>query len=102
MSAHRRYLVSTCGAGPGRLAFTDAAAYGHKAARRPVAAVAAPEEYLSIAQLMTRIPLKLQSIYNAIHRGTFVLGIHYLKPGGNGHPVFKWSAVKAWLEQGAP
>lgn len=53
-------------------------------------------EFLSIAQLCRRIPYKEQTIRNLMTRGVFKLGTHYVKP--RGRVIFRWSAVRAWLE----
>jgi len=59
------------------------------------------EEYISAKTLSERIGYKVQSIYNMIHKGTFVLNKHYLKPTPK-KILFKWSAVKLWLEGPTP
>jgi hypothetical protein len=56
------------------------------------------DEYLSIRSLAGRIPYDEQTIRNFISQGVFRRDIHYVKPQGKGRPVFKWSAVRAWLE----
>ena len=38
------------------------------------------DEYISVKILSERIGYKIQSIYNMIHKGTFVLNKHYFKP----------------------
>jgi predicted DNA-binding transcriptional regulator AlpA len=55
------------------------------------------DEYISVKTLSERIGYKVQSIYNMIHKGTFVLNKHYLKPTPK-KILFKWTAVKQWLE----
>jgi len=37
-----------------------------------------------------------QSLYNLIHRGTFILGKHYLKPTPK-KILFKWSKIRKWM-----
>ena len=59
------------------------------------------EEYISVKTLSERIGYKVQSIYNMIHKGAFVLNKHYLKPTPK-KILFKWSAVKQWLEGDTP
>jgi hypothetical protein len=38
------------------------------------------KDYLSLAELVARIPYKPQTIYNWIHAGVWQLGVHYYKP----------------------
>ena len=59
------------------------------------------DEYISVKILSERIGYKVQSIYNMIHKGTFVLNKHYFKPTPK-KILFKWSAVKLWLEGPVP
>ena len=40
---------------------------------------------------------KVQTIRNLMSKGIFRLGKHYFKPNG-GHPLFKRSAIIAWIE----
>ena len=54
------------------------------------------EEYLTVKELSERIKYEIQSIYNLIHRGQFILGIHYLKPSPK-KILFLWSAILRWL-----
>jgi hypothetical protein len=54
------------------------------------------EEYLTIQELSARIKFSKQSLYNLIHRGTLVLGKHYLKPTPK-KVLFKWSEILAWM-----
>jgi hypothetical protein len=56
----------------------------------------APEEYLSVADLAQRIPYAPQTIRNLMSAGVLRLGEHYVKP--RGRIMFRWSAVRAWLE----
>ncbi len=58
-----------------------------------------PEEYLTIAELGTRLGLSPKTIKNKMASGVFIKGVHYFSPDGMG-PRFKWSAVVAWLEAG--
>ena len=57
---------------------------------------ATPDEYLSIAQLCERLPYRPQTIRNLMTAGVLRLGEHFVKP--RGRIMFKWSAVRAWLE----
>jgi excisionase family DNA binding protein len=54
------------------------------------------EEYLTIKELCARIKYGKQTIYNLIHRKTFVQGKHFLKPTPK-KILFKWSEVQAWI-----
>jgi len=56
------------------------------------------EEYLTIAELSTRLKIKPKTVKNKMAAGIFRRGVHYFSPAGLG-PRFKWSAVVAWLEQ---
>ena len=56
------------------------------------------EEYLTIAELATRLKLKPKTVKNKMAAGAFRLGVHYFRPPGM-QARFKWSAVVAWLEQ---
>ena len=55
------------------------------------------EEYLTMEELCQRIKFSKQTVYNWIYQGKFRLGLHYLKPSRK-KVLFKWSAIKAWLE----
>ncbi len=59
------------------------------------------EEYLTIAELSSRLSLKPKTIKNKMANGTFIKGVHYFSPNGMG-PRFKWSAVVAWMEEREP
>lgn len=54
------------------------------------------EEYLTVKELSQRIKLAVQTIYNFIHEGKFILGKHYLKPTPK-KILFKWSAIQEWM-----
>ena len=54
------------------------------------------EEYLTVDELGARIKFSKQSLYNLIHKGTFVLGRHYLKPTPK-KVLFKWSEIQVWM-----
>lgn len=54
------------------------------------------EEYLTVDELSARIKFSKQSLYNLIHKGTFMLGKHYLKPTPK-KILFKWTEIRAWM-----
>lgn len=54
------------------------------------------EEYLTVDELGVKIKFSKQSLYNLIHKGTFVLGKHYLKPSPK-KVLFKWSEIQIWM-----
>jgi len=56
------------------------------------------EEYLTIAELSSRLKVKPKTIKNKMASGIFQRGVHYFSPCGLG-PRFKWSVVIAWLEE---
>ena len=56
------------------------------------------EEYLTIAELSSRLKINPKTIKNKMASGIFRRGVHYFSPKGIG-PRFKWSAVVAWLEE---
>lgn len=55
------------------------------------------DEYLTVNELSSRIKYAKQSIYNMIHRGTFIQGIHFIKPSRK-KVLFKLCAVQEWME----
>ena len=55
------------------------------------------DEYLTIAELASRLKLSRKTIQNKMARGIFRQGIHFYRPKGMG-PRFRWSQVEAWLE----
>lgn len=55
------------------------------------------EVYLTVQELSERIKIARQTIYNKIHKKEFILNVHYHKPTRK-KILFKWSAVKQWLE----
>jgi predicted DNA-binding transcriptional regulator AlpA len=55
------------------------------------------EEYLTVKELSTKIKFSQQTIYNMIHKGDFIKGLHYVKPRPK-KILFIWSAVSTWLE----
>ncbi len=56
------------------------------------------EEYLTIAELSSRLKVKPKTIKNKMANGIFTRGVHYFSPRGL-RPRFKWSAIVAWLEE---
>jgi predicted DNA-binding transcriptional regulator AlpA len=54
------------------------------------------EEYLTVSELSARIKFSKQTLYNLIHKGTFTLGQHYLKPTPK-KVLFRWSAIQKWI-----
>jgi hypothetical protein len=54
------------------------------------------EEYLTVDELTARIKYSRQSLYNLIHRGTLIRGIHFVKPTPK-KILFKWSAIQVWM-----
>jgi hypothetical protein len=54
------------------------------------------EEYITVNELSSRIKFSRQSLYNLIHKGTFILGKHYLKPTPK-KVLFKWSEIMLWM-----
>jgi predicted DNA-binding transcriptional regulator AlpA len=54
------------------------------------------EEYLTVKELSDKIRFSRQSLYNLIHKGTFVLGKHYLKPTPK-KVLFKWTEIREWM-----
>jgi len=54
------------------------------------------DEYLTVNELSARIKFSKQSLYNLIHKGSFVLGKHYLKPTPK-KILFKWSEIQIWM-----
>src|SRR5215831_1917593 len=59
---------------------------------------AAPEEYLTIAEVAARLKVTPKTVRNKMASGVFRKGQHYVRPKGLG-TRFKWGAVVAWLEQ---
>ena len=55
------------------------------------------EEYLTVNELSRKIKFAKQTIYNMIHKDIFIQSIHYIKPRPK-KILFKWSAVKEWME----
>jgi hypothetical protein len=63
---------------------------------RPSGDGTADQEYVSIRELSRRIPYAEGSIRNLMSRGALRLGEHYVKP--QGRVMFRWRAIRAWLE----
>ncbi len=55
------------------------------------------EEYLTAKETSGKTKYAVQTLYNNVHKGIFRLGVHYVKPS-KGRLLFKWSAVRMWLE----
>lgn len=53
-------------------------------------------EYLSLHDLARRIDYAEGTIRNLMSQGVFRLGQHYVKP--RGRILFKWTAIRNWLE----
>ena len=56
-----------------------------------------PEVYLTPDELSRLIKFSKQSIYNLIHKNTFIQGVHYFKPTKK-KILFKASAIREWIE----
>jgi hypothetical protein len=54
------------------------------------------DEYVTVSELCNRIKYRRQTIYNLIHKKTFILGKHFLKPTPK-KLLFKWSEIQAWI-----
>ena len=55
------------------------------------------EEYLTVREVSQRTKFAQQSLYNLIHKGTFLEGKHYFKPTRK-KILFVWSEVLSWLK----
>jgi hypothetical protein len=55
------------------------------------------KEYLSLDELVQRIPYRPQTIRNLMSQGVLREKIHYFKPTQR-KVVFKWSAIRRWIE----
>ena len=80
-------VLASCLLGPPRLPAAPASAVDTEPDR----------EYLSIRELAARIPYAEGTIRNLMTQGRLRLGDHYIKP--NGRVMFRWSAVRQWLDQ---
>lgn len=58
------------------------------------------EEYLSISELVARIPYGEQTIRNLMSQGEICEGVHYLQRVKHGRIVFIWSRMQAWMREG--
>ncbi len=56
------------------------------------------EEYLTIAELSSRLKVEPKTVRNKMASGIFRKGVHYFSPRGL-RPRFKWSTIVAWLEE---
>jgi hypothetical protein len=61
-----------------------------------------PEEYLSIKELIARVPYEEQTIRNLICQGELQEGVHYLQRKKHGRIVFVWSRMQEWLRHRNP
>ena len=57
----------------------------------------AEKEYLSLEELVDRIPYRPQTIRNLMYQGILREGLHYFKPTQR-KVVFKWAAIRCWIE----
>jgi len=55
------------------------------------------ETYLTPKELSIIIKFSTQAIYNLIHKGTFINGVHYHKPSPK-KILFKFSSIQNWIE----
>src|SRR5262245_63347634 len=55
---------------------------------------AAPDEYLTIAEVAGRLKVTPKTVRNKMASGVFCKGVHYVRPKGLG-TRFKWGAVVA-------
>jgi hypothetical protein len=53
--------------------------------------------YLSVRQLVTRIPYAEQTIRNLMSNGELLEGVHFFKR--RGRVMFSWPAMRAWVER---
>ena len=62
-----------------------------------VGPAATPSEgYISLKELLSRVPYKEQTIRNLLSAGVFREGEHYFKR--RGRLMFSWPAMKTWVE----
>ena len=61
---------------------------------------AAPEEYLTIAEVAGRLKWTPKTVRNKMAAGEFRQGVHYFRRKGLS-ARFKWGAVVAWVEEEA-
>lgn len=68
--------------------------------------VAQDQEYLTVDEVAARLKCNRKTILNRISAGIYREGVHYFRPEGTNKsgkrwhcdPLFKWSAVVAWVE----
>lgn len=56
------------------------------------------EELLRIKEVAERLKIKPETVREKMRLGDFKKGIHYYRRKGM-RPLFKWSAILAWLEE---
>ncbi len=56
------------------------------------------DELLTIQELGERLKIKPDTVREKMRLGIFKKGVHYYRRRGL-RPLFKWSAVVAWLEE---
>lgn len=54
------------------------------------------DRYLSLDQLVSKLPLGKSTIRSYMHSGELREGVHFFRHGNR--PVFKWSAMVGWIE----
>ena len=55
------------------------------------------EEYLTVAELSTKIKFSKQTIYNLISKKVFEINKHFVKPRPK-KILFIWAEVEAWMK----
>jgi hypothetical protein len=102
ISEWRGFLPANVGKVPYFFAFRQAAAtpFRDNTESARIALGGAMEEYVTVAELAERLKLSKKSIRNKMSSGDFREGVHYFRPKGMA-PRFKWSAIVAWVEDGA-
>ena len=68
--------------------------------------VSLEQEYLSIDEVAARLKCNRKTIVNRMSSGIYREGVHYFRPEGTNKkgkpwhcdPLFKWSAIVAWVE----
>jgi hypothetical protein len=56
------------------------------------------QSYLSMKQLLERIPYSEKTIRNLMSKGILVEGQHYFKRRSGGRVMFSWTAMREWVE----
>lgn len=69
---------------------------GHRADDTSPFNPSAEKEYLSLDELVERIPYRAQTIRNLMSQGVLREGIHFFKPTQR-KVIFKWSAICRWI-----